>query len=650
MALRLDPMEEAGDFTIESFEIQELSRVGLALQNVARVTKLAVKDPAGVARSLHNSYRTYGLPGIMPWLSQANIRSTSYTRWVLSFDTLTSNDREQIRADIARLPRRPLISVVMPVYNTDHRWLCRAIDSVLAQIYEEWELCIADDASTDADIARILARYTATDARIRVIRNSEHGHISRTSNAALALASGEYVALIDHDDELAEHALYCVVRELCDHPEADLVFSDEDKIDERGRRHDPHFKSDWNPDLMLSQNAFNHLGVFRRSLIGEIGGFREGFEGSQDYDLVLRASDGSAPGRIRHIPHVLYHWRDTSGSTARAQSEKDYAWQAGRAAIAECLERRGLSGEVLPAVNGAYYRVRYSLPDTLPHVSLIIPTRDRLALLRPCIDGLLHRTDYPDLEIVIVDNESREPETLAYLGALADTRGVRVIRVEGAFNFSRLNNEGVKAASGTVVGLVNNDIEVIESKWLREMVSHAARPGVGAVGAMLLYPDDTIQHAGVILGIGGVAGHIYKRLSRGHAGDFGRAALVQNLSAVTAACLVVRRDLYVETGGLNDVDLPVAFNDIDLCLRLRERGYLNLWTPFAKLYHLESASRGPDDTAQRRPGFAKERAYMEERWSDVISNDPYYNPNLSLTTERPALAFPSRAQKPWRAA
>ena len=399
---------------------------------------------------------------------------------------------------------------------------------------------------------------------------------------------------------------------------------------------------------MLSQNAFNHVGVFRRSLIDEIGGFREGFEGGQDYDLVLRAREHTAPERIRHIPHVLYHWRVTPGSTARARSEKDYAWQAGRAAIAESLERQGTRGEVLPAVSGAYYRVRYGLPDALPKVSVIIPTRDRLALLRHCVDGILERTDYPNLEIVIVDNESRDPETRAYLNALAQTSAVRVVRVDGAFNFSRLNNEGVKAASGAIIGLVNNDIEVIESGWLREMVSHAVRPQVAAVGALLLYPDDTIQHAGVILGIGGVAGHIYKRASRGAVGAFGRAALVQNLSAVTAACLVVRRDLYLETGGLNETDLPVAFNDIDFCLRLRERGYLNVWTPFAKLYHLESASRGSDDTALRRDGFARERASMEERWGEIIGHDPYYNPNLSLMSEQPDLAFPPRVVKAWR--
>jgi GT2 family glycosyltransferase len=454
------------------------------------------------------------------------------------------------------------------------------------------------------------------------------------------MARGEFVGLLDHDDELRPHALTEMARRIVAEPDVRMLYSDEDKIDAAGRRFQPYFKPDWNPDLLLGQNYLCHFSVLQTELARAAGGFRKGFEGSQDHDLLLRCSERLRPEQIRHVPRVLYHWRAIEGSTALHRDAKDYAGDAGARAVAEHLQRRGADARVEQLPHG-HYRVHWPLPEPAPRVTLVIPTRDRIDLLRTCIDSIVERTDYPDYRILVVDNGSVEPESLEYFAGLQRSGRAAVMRDDQPFNYARLNNAAVAACDGELVALVNNDIEVISPDWLREMASQALRPEIGAVGAMLYYPDDTVQHAGVILGLGGVANHAYIRQRRGCPGHGGRAKVVQSLSAVTGACLVVRRATYLDAGGL-DERLQVAFNDVDFCLRLRERGLHNLWTPFAELYHHESATRGREDSAEKLRRFHDEVRLMEQRWGDTLVVDPAYNPNLTLDGFNFELAFPPR--------
>jgi GT2 family glycosyltransferase len=581
---------------------------------------------------------------LLYYVFSSYISPRNYQKWIRMYDTLTEEDRRAIRAHIEYLAYKPLISVIMPTYNTPEPWLRRAIESVRNQLYPYWELCIADDASEAPHVRRILREYQEKDPRIRVVFRDRRGHISECSNTALELAQGEFIALLDHDDELAEHALYMVAVELNAHPEADLLYSDEDKIDAQGNRFEPYFKPDWNPDLFYGQNLITHLGVYRTQLVREVGGFRPGYEGAQDWDLALRIIERIPPSHIRHIPFVLYHWRAIPGSAATSMIEKPYVYESQKKALISYFERRGIPVR-LYSVHGVYWRIEYPLPTDPPLVSLIIPTHNGYELLSCCVESIFQKTTYRPFEILIVNHQSDDPQTLAYLERLSKEGKARVIDYEGPFNFSRINNEAVRHARGTILGFLNNDVEVISPGWLSEMVSHALRPEIGAVGAMLYYPDDTIQHGGVILGILGVAGHAYRYLPRGTPGQMGRAWLAQDLSAVTGACLLMRRDVFEEVGGF-DEQLAVAFNDVDLCLRIRERGYRVLWTPFAELYHREGVSRGKDTIESER--FLREIRFMQERWGEQLLHDPAYNPNLTLEREDFSLAFPPRVSKPWR--
>ncbi len=567
----------------------------------------------------------------------------TYAAWVAAYDTLTPEIADHIRAKLSGLKKRPLISVIIPVYNDSpeqETWLVEAIESVRNQIYENWELCISDDASKAPHVRAVLERFRKKDPRIKVVYRETNGHICANSNSALALAHGEFIALLDHDDVIRPHALACVALELDAHPNADVVYSDEDKIDENGHRYDHYFKPDWNPDLFNVQNYISHLGVYRTLLVREVGGFRVGYHGSQDWDLAMRVIERSAADRIRHIPKILYHWRSVPGSTATIISAKKYASDAAEKTITEHFARIGVNATLSPT-KGSYWRVHYPLPSPAPRITLVIPTRNRLNVLKPCIESLLAKTTYPNFEILVVDNDSDDPETLAYLAELRAREHCRVVTFAGEFNFSAINNFGVSQTDAPLVGLLNNDLEVIHADWLGELVSHALRPEIGCVGAKLYYPDDKIQHAGVILGIGGVAAHAWQTHPRGSAGQAHRNLLQQNLSAVTAACLVIRRDVYLKVGGL-DEKLRVAFNDVDFCLKVRAAGYRNLWTPYAELYHHESASRGKEDTLEKRDRFRGEVEIMVEKWGDALVNDPAYNPNLTLTINDFTLAVPPR--------
>ena len=561
--------------------------------------------------------------------------AVSYAEWIARIETPEFSDAEGIDTARRAFTHQPVIAVVMPVYHTAEAFLRRAIESVLAQSYPQWELCIADDASPEPHVRRVLEEYARNDPRIKVTFRSENGHISAASNSALALASGEYVALLDHDDELAPHALHFVAQAINHNRFAQIFYSDEDKIDEAGERLEPHYKADWNPDLFFSQNYVSHLAVYRRELLERIGGFRAGVEGSQDYDLLLRCLPHVNSAGIVHIPKVLYHWRRLEGSTAYGSGEKHYTTDAGIRALEDYFRSQGredvkVEGGLVPNT----YRVRYPIPRPEPLISLLIPTRDKVEFLEACVRSVLGKTSYPNLEIIIIDNGSAEAATHDYFRRIqAEDSRVRVLPYPYPFNFAAINNFGVRHARGELVGLVNNDIEVISPEWLTEMASHALRPDIGCVGAKLYYADETIQHAGVIAGLGGVAGHSHKYFPRAASGYFHRLKIIQNLSAVTAACMVVRKSVYEQVGGMEEAGLGIAFNDVDFCLKVREAGYRNLWTPYAELYHYESKSRGAEDTPDKVERFNNEADFMKVKWGAMLRCDPCYNRNLTLTRE-----------------
>ncbi|QJR16531.1 glycosyltransferase family 2 protein [Usitatibacter palustris] len=563
-----------------------------------------------------------------------------YGSWLQQFSTPSASDLAGMSAASPRFANVPLVSFITPVYNTRADLLRAMIDSVLAQAYPHWELCIADDASTQPHVRAILEEYRQRDPRIKVIYREQNGHISAASNSALSLATGDFIALLDHDDVITPDALYWVVREINEHPDAALLYSDEDKLDFNGARTNAYFKCDWNYDLFLSHNLITHLGVYRADIVRANGGFRLGFEGAQDYDLALRFIEKIDHRQIRHIPRVLYQWRMIAGSTAVGAGEKDYAAERARLAVSEHLARTGVRAEVETIPEMAVQRVRYALPDPAPLVSIICPTRNGVKLVRMCVESVRAKTTYPNYEFLLVDNGSDDDDAIEYFQSLADQGKVRILKDPRPFNFSRINNDSARAAKGDVLVFLNNDIEVISPDWLTELVSHAVRPGIGAVGAKLWYPNDTIQHAGLIL-VAGLAAHAHHGKARGDHGYFSRASLTQALSGVTGACLCVTRKVFDEVGGFDEA-LAVAFNDVDLCLKIQAAGYRNIYTPFAELYHHESASRGYEDTPEKMARFEKEAGAVRARWMPVLMNDPYYNPNLTLTGEPFTPAWPPR--------
>lgn len=564
-----------------------------------------------------------------------------YQKWIERYDTLDAKGLEEIRKDIESFQSKPKISVVMPVYNAPLKFLEEAVNSVRGQLYDNWELCIADDASTDLSIRPFLEALEKQDSRIKVVYRTDNGHISAASNSALAIATGDFVALLDNDDLLPAHALYHVAKAVLANTDAAIIYSDEDKISASGQRFGPYFKCEFNYELFLAQNMVSHLGVYRRDLLEKVGGFREGYEGSQDYDLALRVLECVKPVQIVHVPRVLYHWRAIPGSTALDVGEKSYAVDASRRSVKEHLLRSGRGGDVSPAPEALLHnRIRYPLTDDLPFVSIVIPTRDKSDLLSICLHSLLEKTTYSNYEVIIVDNGSVEEATLQLFERLPKNK-VRVIYDGSPFNYSKLNNLAVKESRGDVICLMNNDIEIITPDWLEEMLSFANQPDIGCVGARLWFPNEQMQHGGVVLGIRGVAGHSHKFLRKGHTGYFGRGILHQSMSAVTGACLVVRRKVWDEVHGL-DESLPVGFNDVDFCLRVKELGYRNIWTPYAEMYHHESASRGDENTFEKQMRFQNEVAIMKERWGEALLHDPAYSPNLTLDYQDFSFAWPPR--------
>lgn len=538
-------------------------------------------------------------------------------------------DVKAIQKEIQNFKYQPTISILMPVYNVEQNWLEKCIQSVQNQFYPNWELCMADDCSTDESVRPTLEKYAKSDERIKVVFRSENGHISRATNSALEIATGEFVALLDNDDELAPIAFYEVVKALNENPELDLIYSDEDKIDMQGNRFDPAFKPDWSPDLLLGTNYISHLGVYRRSIMNEIGGFRPGFEGSQDYDLVLRFTEKTTAQRIHHIPKVLYYWRILPTSTAADQSTKGYAFEAGLKAVQEALVRRGIKGTAHHAAGNGLYDVEYEVLST-DLVSIIIPTRDGYDDMLRCLNSIVAKTSYPNYEIIVADNgstdERMEKLYAKFKGQLGER--FRVESIDIPFNYSRINNLAAQKAKGKYLLFLNNDTEVITPGWITKMVSFAQFERIGMVGAKLYYPNQTIQHAGVIVGLGGAAGHCHHTYPKGDFGYFGKLEINVNYLAVTAACCMIRKADFEQLGGFEE-ELTVAFNDVDLCLREYEAGHDNVWLHGVELYHYESQTRGYENTPEKKARFDQETKFMEDRWGKYIANDPFYNPNLS---------------------
>lgn len=559
-------------------------------------------------------------------LEQVKQSDQSYQQWIVENENW---DVEAIKAEIATFEYQPVISILMPVYNVEEKWLAKCIESVQKQFYTHWELCMADDHSTDVTVRPLLEKYAAQDSRIKIVFRPENGHISKATNSALEIASGEFVALLDNDDELAPIALYEVAKRLNENAELDLIYSDEDKIDMAGKRFDPAFKPDWSPDLLLGTNYISHLGVYRRSIMEKIGGFRVGYEGSQDYDLVLRFTEQTTAERIAHIPQVLYYWRILPSSTAADQSTKSYAFDAGLKAVQDAIHRRGIKATVNHAAGNGLYDVDYHvLSEDL--VSVIIPTRNGYDDVKRCIDSIIEKTTYPNYEIVMADNGSDQPEMKELYAGYKKHLGERFVveSIDIPFNYSRINNLAAKVAKGKYLLFLNNDTEVITPEWMTKMVSFAQFDRIGCVGAKLYYPNNTIQHAGVILGMGGAAGHGHHTFPRGDFGYFGKLEINVDYLAVTAACMMIRAKDFAEIGGFNE-ELTVAFNDVDLCLKEYEKGHNNVWLHGAELYHFESQSRGYENTPEKQARFEKETKYMEDTWTKYIGNDPYYNPNLT---------------------
>lgn len=565
-----------------------------------------------------------------------------YQSWIKCFDTLTESELEQQKEEAKALESQPLISVLLPVYNTEERWLREVMDSVLEQTYEKWELCVADDLSSEPHVKELLCKYAESDKRIKVIFREENGHISAATNSALEVATGEFCALLDHDDLLPVHAFFHVAKALNENPDVDLIFSDEDKIDAEGKRFDPYFKSDWNPDLFLSHNCISHLGVYRTEILKEIGGFQEDLFGSQDWDMALRFLRKTNDERILHIPRVLYHWRYLDTSTSKTIDSKPYAVTAGKRAIENYLEAQGKSAEVTEGMWGGAYRVKYHLNDQVK-VSIIIPTRNQKPVTQRCVESILKKTDYSDYEILLVDNQSDEEDALEWFASLEGHEKIKILKFPHPFNYSAINNFAVKHASGRVVVLLNNDMEVLHEDWLEELASQAMRPEIGAVGGWLLYPDHRVQHAGILLGVCGIAVEAFKFQLEWNIGHMGRAHLNQNYSAVTGACLATRKEVWEKLNGMNEAELAVAYNDVDYCLRAnRDLSLSTTWTPYAKLIHHESVSRGYEVSDEQKERIHKESDYMNSQWNSVISRDPYFNPNLSKFDPKFSLAWPPR--------
>ena len=523
----------------------------------------------------------------------------------------------------------PLISIAVPAYQTPVEFLRQMIESLIVQTYSNWELCIVNASPDNEEMQKVLAEYSAGDSRVRFCNLKENLGIAENTNRAFAMAKGEFVGLLDHDDLLAPNALYEIVKILQDHPQADALYTDEDKVTTELDEHfQPHLKPDFNLDLLRSNNYICHFFVVRKSIVEKAGGFRKEFDGAQDYDFIFRCTENA--GEVLHVPEILYHWRTHKASTADNPASKMYAFEAGKRAIEAHLERTGTKGEVSHTQDLGFYRVKYPV-QRKPLVSVIIPNKDEKETLQTCLEMLEKNTGYQNFEIIIVENNSTTDEIFRYYKELSRNRKIHLLRWGKEFNYSAINNFAVAHAKGEYLLFLNNDVKSINPDWLEEMLGVCQRPEVGGVGAKLIYPDNTIQHAGCVIGMGGIAGHMFVDMPADRTGYLHKASLLQDMSAVTAACLLMKKEVFEQAGGFTE-ELAVAFNDVDLCLKVRKNGYLIVYDPYAKLYHMESKTRGAEDSKEKVRRFQTEIEYMRCHWIDILKNgDPCYNKNLSLT-------------------
>ncbi|HIH2619403.1 TPA: glycosyltransferase [Burkholderia cenocepacia] len=652
-SLRLEPLRGEGVVDVDFFHITSISRV----EKYFRMFERVVGDIHKFRGT--NQAKKYDLTWVRlvrdlegAYADCANLRFHSspldYASYITEFDTLHQHDIAAIERHMASFRQSPLISVLIPVGSASVDWVRSSVRSVIEQVYENWQLCVAADNSVGSELISYLKSIPAQNGKIKVTVGGTGCRSTIELNSALETATGDFSTVLYPGDLLSPHALYFVAAKLNESAGLDLIYSDEDEINESGVRGQAFFKSGWNPDLLLSHDMISHLAAYRTSLVRGVGGFRTEFEGGHDYDLALRFVRASKPSRIAHISRILYH-RLQSESVTRGsiRADEDVRRAQERALAHYFADQPGTM--VFPADLPGTYRVKYPIPTPAPKVSIIIPTRDGGPLLRKCIQSVLLETDYINFELIVVDNQSEGDETIAYLRGLEKSGQAKVLPYDFPFNYSSINNFAAKYASGEILCFLNDDVEAIRHDWLSEMVSHVLRPEIGVVGAKLLYPDNFIQHAGVVIGIGGFAGHVHKLYPATHPGYAGRAVLVQNFSAVTGACMVMRRSVFLDLKGFDEKNLPVAFNDVDLCLRVGEAGYRVLWTPYAVLYHYESYSRGDDQaTPEKRARFQREKEYMIARWGVGDFIDPYYNGNLTLDREDFSLANFPRIAYPWR--
>ncbi len=588
----------------------------------------------------------YAKKGIRYWKSQggvalagkiiskvktASTREIPYQKWITRHLPGKAELEKQRRT---KLKYSPKISIVVPLYKTPEKYLRRLVESVQEQTYSNWELCLSDGSGADSPVAGILKQLAASDKRIKVIPHDSALQISENTNSAIEAATGDFIAFADHDDELTPHALFECVKALNDHPGTLVVYSDEDKMSMDGHKFfQPHFKPDYNPDLLCTVNYICHLFVVSRKVIDQVGMLRKEFDGAQDYDFIFRCVEAVKDEEIYHVPKILYHWRCHEDSTAENPESKTYAFEAGRRAVQEHYNRTGIQAKVLDGEFLGLYRTEF-IRDHDPLISIIIPNKDHIDDLKRCMDSIDQKSTYQNYEYVIVENNSTDPATFEYYKKLeAENEKVHVVYWDGVFNYSAINNYGASFARGEYFLLLNNDTEIINPNCLEELLGYCMRSDVGAVGARLYYEDDTIQHAGVVIGFGGIAGHCFVLQPRGTTGYCHRIICAQDYSAVTAACMMVKRTAFEEVGGLSE-ELQVAFNDIDFCMKLRKAGYLIVYNPYAELYHYESKSRGLEDTPEKVARFNREISVFEKRWPDILRNgDPYYNPNLTLKSQ-----------------
>ena len=584
--------------------------------------------------------------------NEKELQYGDYGGWIRHNELSDSDLKSQMKVKFEYMPK---ISVIVPMFNTKEKFFKELVKCMKDQTYSNWELCLADGSPKQNEN---LKKYIDDD-RIKYKYLNKNLGIAGNSNAALEMATGDYVALLDHDDLLADYALFFMVEAVNNHKDAKFFYSDEDKIDESGNRYDAYFKPDFAPDTLRCQNYICHFSMFKKELIDELKGFKENYDGAQDYDIFLRMSEVTNASEIIHVPRILYHWRVHNESTAKLDSHaKNYAFEAGKKAIEDHLKRIGLKGKVSEGCIEGIYRVDYEF-DGNPKVSIVIPNKDGKDILETCINSIINKSTYKNFEIVIVENNSDTEEIFEYYKTIINNPNIKIVNynintqmtcdmcsleyIRGAiqenkdakhgFNYSGIINYGVRNASGDYVVQLNNDTEVITENWLELMLGFCTRKDVGAVGVKLYFPDETIQHAGIIVGIGGIAGNRFKSIPKSGHGYFANESMIENLSAVTAACIMTPKSIYEEVGYM-DENLAVAFNDVDFCLKIREKGYLIVYNPFVEFWHYESKTRGAENTPEKIRRFQNEICTFEQRWPDILENgDPYYNINLSLDTE-----------------